>query len=114
MVAIPVDRFAGIYSIYRDGPAVSEGMTSWSVMSFAIRGQGVFHLRFPSVRYRMDWSSFLLCLTVSMLVSVISHFGAGTFEQVLIAGGNGLPLQWDSCSAYNCSTLLWLYEQWWQ
>ena len=66
-----------------DGPAVSEGMTSWSVMSFAILGSlwGVFHLRFPSVRYRMDWSSFLLCLTVlAMLVSVISHFGAGDFR----------------------------------
>ena len=52
-------------------------------MSFAILGSlwGVFHLRFPSVRYRMDWSSFLLCLTVlAMLVSVISHFGAGDFR----------------------------------
>ncbi len=66
-----------------DGPAVSKGMTSWSVMSFTILGSlwGVFHLRFSNVRYRVDWSSFLLCLTVlAMLVSMLSHFGAGDFR----------------------------------
>ena len=66
-----------------DGPAVTQGMSSWLIMGllFIGVGWGIYQWLFPTVRFYRQWPTFLFSLAVLlMLIPVFTNVGEGNLR----------------------------------